>query len=355
MTNEETTVTPATPNEDSFGDAWDEDAQSVEAPLTPAATPPAAAAPEAVPAVEEPAAAQPASTQPAAATPDDDSAAQAEQRRLANESSMQGRLEAERRKTADLEAQLRAAQARANATPAQQNADQSASSTAAFGKPILSSSVDEDTRILVDEFSKANPELAPLIVEDSKDGERMRRILGEYGADHTATAAEFVIAKRNVLAAEAQRVQAARAEVVVRHYNTLAENHPEFAEALIGVSDEARQQRAEFTAQIQEWVGRLPYDQGLYASNVLKGGTTAQVSFVIGEFKKSLAPAAPVAPAAPQSLAATQPAVAQGASDNAQRIRRAAEAGIAVPARSAPTLPISQPDKDDFSAAFDEE
>lgn len=342
--------------EDSFAAGWDaEDSQ--DAPVVaPAEDTAAAAAPEAVPAAEPAAeiageAPAPEVPAPAAEAP---SVSPDEQRRIDNERSMQGRLEAERRKSAELEARLKALESRNSASPEprQEAAPATPASGVAYGKPISASSVDDDTRIMVNEFAKENPELAQLIIEDSKEGARMRRILAEYGGDHTATAAELIVEKRRMVAAEADRVQAAQVDVVVNHYKRLAAEHPEYADALIGATDEAIAAKGRLHDEMMAWVKTLPYDQGAYAANVMQEGTTDQVSFVIGEFKK--AKAAVAAPAAVSAPTATTPNP-QPASKIDQRTKRAAESALAVPVRGAAVLPKTTPDKDDFDAGWHED
>jgi len=337
--------------EDSFAAGWEaEEPQDIPV-VTPAEVPAAAAAPEAVPAAEL--AAEPAEETPAAEAPapavEAPSVSPDEQRRIDNERSMQGRLEAERRKTADLEARLKALESRDTAKPEhrQEAAPASPASGVAYGKPISASSVDEETRILVNEFAKENPELAQLIIEDSKEGARMRRILAEYGGDHTATAAELIVEKRRMVAAESERAQAAKVDVVVSHYKRLAADHPEYADALVGATDEAIAAKGRLQGEMMAWVKTLPYDQGSYAARVMQEGTTDQVSFVIGEFKKFKA-AAPATALAPQED--TQPV-----SKVDQRTKRAAESALAVPVRGAAVLPKTTPDKDDFDAAWRED
>lgn len=352
MSHEEVKTGVSAADEDSFAAGWDAEDPTDVVAETPKAGIAAAAAPEAVPA-ETPAADVPAAAAvpevPAPSPAEEPVLSPEEKSRIANERSMQGRLEAERRKNAELLAQLRSLESRAPAQPASPATSLTAPATSlAFAQPIKADSVDEEARIQISEFVKANPELAPLIVEDSKDGERMRRILSEYGGDHTATAAEMVVEKRRMVAAEAQRVQATQKEIVVNHYKRLAADHPEYADAMVGTTDESFAKRAHLQEEIQAWISTLPYDQGVYAANAIAQGTTDEVSFVLEQFKQSQA--APVAPIAP---AATQAAMPAGV--NAQRTRRAAEAGLAVPVRSAATLPKSTPDKDDFDSAWNED
>lgn len=355
---------------DPFAEAWIEDDQKPAGDVKqdgdePSGQAPEAPAPDAQPVVKDggnpPAAQQDAvqaqeqqGGQPASQEPQGSAGDEEARRKEANEKSMQGRLDAERRKNEELANRLRALEAQVAArqqpqstvqrTPQQATSQRAPDSL--FGSPVSVDRVDEETRELVEAFAKANPDLAPLIVEDSKEGERLRRILNEFGSDYTATAAEMTVKTRQLEMAEAARAKASEESVVLGHLRTLAHEHPEFAEALTGSTSEALRLREEMNQQLSAWIDTLPYKQGVYAQNVLSGGTTEQVSFILGKFKEAKAAAA-----APQQGGSVAQPPAQAAPNLATQ--RAAEAGFAVQVRSGSALPRQEIPKDDWDAVWD--
>ena len=323
--------------EDSFSEEWDSDKpeeSSTQSEEPSGEQQPAAAAP-----APEAVAPQP----EAAHTQSDD------ERRENAERSMQGRLEAERRRREELENELRALKARmSQPQQAAQHAQPGIGRTdgpeisALVGQPIPAADVDEDTRNLIIGFGKEHRELGRLLIEDSDSGKELRKILVEYGAEHTATMARTEMTRREVAYREEQRSQAVERSTLANHYQTLANDHPEFADALLGVGDDAAEKAKHLGRDFRTWIDNQPYHRAVVIEEAMRTNDTRTLSEALGAFKADL------------RAVIKMHEERQRSSQNANATRRAADAGAAVLTRGAPAVPKSQPDKNDFDSAWDE-
>jgi hypothetical protein len=244
-------------------------------------------------------------------------------KKAATADSMLGRLEAERRRNAELAKELEAFKAKEQAR--QQAA------------PIdVRLKLDQEMAALVEGLSKENPECAKLALEDSKDGARIRRILSEYGTDIAATQAEIILDHRGKAAQEQTVAATAKKAAEEQHYAKLAEDHPEFGEVLRNRDPE---KVAAMQKDIAAWINTLPYGEGSRYAEVLLKGNTAQVSEVLGKFKL---------------FALAQLETQRTKAEDTKREQAAAAAGFAVPSKPR-AVPKQQPNEDDFDSAFDEE
>ena len=148
--------------------------------------------------------------------------------------------------------------------------------------------------------------------------------------------AESISERRAVKAKIDGDAQAAMAAAEEEKYRFLASAHPEFSEVLLKREPErvkAMQQ------DMAAWIDTLPYKDGARCARILQSGSPTEVSEVLGMFKEAV-------------LAAVREKDARQRQD---RVRSdAADAGFAVPSKARPA-PQSQPSKDDYDAAYDEE
>lgn len=122
-----------------------------------------------------------------------------------------------------------------------------------------------------------------LVQEQSSDGEKMRRVLEEYGPEHVSVLAQAVLARRETQNATAQMRQQFDVDARERHNMALAEAHPEFADAILG-RDAAKS--AELQNGILAWIGQLPYAEGAEMQRILGNGTTYEVSAMLAKYRQ---------------------------------------------------------------------
>lgn len=122
-----------------------------------------------------------------------------------------------------------------------------------------------------------------LVQERSSDGEKMRRVLEEYGPEHTTVLAQAVLARREMQNDAAQMRQQFDVDVRERHQMALAETYPEFADAILG-RDAAK--TAELQDGIQAWIGQLPYAEGAEMQRILGSGSTYEVSGMLAKYRQ---------------------------------------------------------------------
>jgi len=252
-------------------------------------------------------------TEPAPSPQDEDPA---EQRRKAQMfDSQQGRLKQLQERQQQLEEELAAARASGGVQL-----------DGAAPKPLTE--VPEDIREDVEAFGKANPELAPLMVEDSKEGAQLRRYLEEYGPDSLSVVdkAERIAEKRerqSAKQAELSEVAAARREA---HFAPIYQAHADYAEA----------HRSEDPAKLQVYLGRVhtwaeakPGKEYEEIKRVLREGTPQEAVELLTRFK-----------------AETDPR-------RHDPTRAVAEAGMVPRSKPSPPPSFNEPDKDSFDAGWE--
>jgi hypothetical protein len=229
----------------------------------------------------------------------------------AHYNSMLGRLQAEQRKARELEDRL----AKLEQAP-----------------PEAKVEVPEELKTEIEELTKRDPQLAAIVLEDSKDGERLRKGLEEYGVDYAEERADTIRMRREVhqtvasVQSTAQNV--VRETKVSAFYAAVAEKHKDWVDV---VTDPAR--RPEYDAYMKEvrtWAESLPYAEGAKAFRVMEQGTPTEVVGLLDRFKE-----------------------AKNGGGNARK-GPSAEDALAVPSRSGPPPSKKIAAKDDFDAAFDE-
>jgi hypothetical protein len=236
-----------------------------------------------------------------------------EYRRLkAFEASMKGRMDALRREKAELELQLQQQQ-----TPK---------------RNTRKVEIGEDLQFLADDFKKKFPQLVDLLEEDSDEGKRVREALEEGGTYTAGVLAENVHRQRE---AETRELVSAQ-QAAQQHYQTLAQEHPEFSEYILGGDPEKSKK---LLGAIKGWISEsMTFAEGAEAMRVLDKGSTSEVSNLLGRFKKAVQERQ----AQEQQGQVTKQKRDQSAADGAAvRSRRQ-------PARAAPASP------NDYEAAWEE-
>lgn len=233
--------------------------------------------------------------------------------------SMKGRLNQEQKRRLELEAEVE--RLRAQAQPPAPKPEQAAAP--AENKAAL----DENMQALVN----ALPEnLRGVFHEESADGTRLRKVLDEFGPEQASILAEVVLERRTEHSARQERETSRAEEVKSAHFATLSEKFPDFTGAFSGDAVQLRVLRD----GIEDFIGHLPYAEGVRFSRIAKEGTTEEVTELLEKYAAYRS--------GPGSGTGTQKKVAQAAQD-----------GYAVPTRSVPPLNKNVP-PDDFDSAFDE-
>ncbi len=226
--------------------------------------------------------------------------------------SMLGRLQAEQRKRQELEELL----AKREAVPQQ----------------AAKVEVPDDMKTELEELTKRDPQLAAIVLEDSKDGEKLRKGLEEYGVDYAEERADTIRLRREVhqkvSSVEAITQTAARDAQVNAFYSAVSVKHPDWVSV---TTDPARRSEYDaYMANVRSWAESLPYADGANAFRIMEKGTPAEVTDLLDRYK----------------------AAKQGGGTS--RKGPSADDALAVPSRSGPPPSRKIAPKDDFDAAFDE-
>lgn len=218
--------------------------------------------------------------------------------------------------------------------------------------PLPMAEIPEEIKEEADAFAKDYPDLTPLLRYPGREGEKLRKLLSEYGPDVAAIHGQAVMAQYQLAQSERKMserlsqaemaAQQARQEALqqieqdrkTKHYAEIGSRHPEVQ----WIADPNRKQDyAAFRKQLDDWVMDRPYREAQHIQHVLAQGTAPEVVALLDTFKQSLKPA--------------QAANGNGAEDRA----RLAQAAAAVPTRPGVPKPgNAPPPRDDFSAAWQE-
>ncbi|NCD22300.1 MAG: hypothetical protein EOL90_05090 [Spartobacteria bacterium] len=229
--------------------------------------------------------------------------------------SMLGRLEAERRQRKDIEERLRQLE-----QSRQQPAPQAPT-------PV---SAPDAIRPEVEELQQRDPQLAALVLEDSKDGARLRKALEEFGVDAVEERAEVIRLRRDLdsklSGIETQTNDVARQTAVQSFYAAVAAKHADW----VGVAtDPARaHEHQQYMLGVRSWAEGKPYAEGSRLFRIIEQGTPAEVIELLDRYK------------------AEQPGTRVDP-------RASADDALAVPSRSGPP-PKARAPKDDFDAGWNE-
>lgn len=255
------------------------------------------------------------------------------QRRAHGYDSMKGRLEKAQKELAELRRQLATAPA-PDPAPAAPPAPQTRTA-AEYG---LSPEIQSD----LDAIRHDNPELAALILEDSKDGVLLRRRLTEMGRESAEDKAEAILARRAAtialeaarnapVAAERRATELAHSISIEQEWERLRERHPDFYELRMNPARAA--DNAAFVGKVDAWINAKPYGEAAPLAAIRANGTPTEIAGLLDQYKQE-----------------TSGNGGGGAPERASATRR--EAAIhAVPSRTAPVR--DTPPKDDFDAGFD--
>ena len=141
----------------------------------------------------------------------------------------------------------------------------------------------QEEAVPVEGIEELAESVRPLFTEKSREGDVLRKMLEEYGPDHATVIAEAMLAKREARGvAEEMRHQSA-VDADARHKMTLAQAHPEFADAILE-KDAAKS--AELMNGINAWIRVLPYAEGAEMMRVLQNGSTSDVSDMLAKYKQ---------------------------------------------------------------------
>lgn len=168
-----------------------------------------------------------------------------------------------------------------------------------------------------DNLNKLNPAAAKLALEDSPEGEAIRKRLENYGAEQAQDRAEMTLYMRN-------QEQATIDAHNRRFRETLQRNNPEYFSM---ISDPSRKaEAAKYFQDVFDWIGSKPYAEAQGLMEVAQHGRDPeQICALINRFEK-------------EKGTANKKPDATGA--------------YAIPSRGAPTAPTGIEDKDDFDAGW---
>lgn len=199
--------------------------------------------------------------------------------------------------------------------------------------PVTSPASIEAPEELAEELAdlrRLNPRAADLALEDSPEGESIRRRLAEFGALPAQDRAETILERRDRTERE-RRANDERQRRAVEEHNkrfraVIARDHPDLVELS---ADPARKvESARLVQDIFDWIGSMPYAEAAPLMEIARNGRDPeQVSALITRFKQERGQAAPKRP---------KP-----------------DGALAVPGRGAPSAPSGDVgNMDDFDAGF---
>ena len=194
--------------------------------------------------------------------------------------------------------------------------------------PVKNIEVPEELADELDALKQLNPQAAELALEDSPDGESIRRRLTDLGALAAQDRAEHILEKRERATRE-QRAEVERNRQAIEAHNrrfmaVLQRDHPEYTALLM---DPARKVDAGKAMQdIYDWISAKPYAEAAPLMEIAKHGRDPdQVSALITRYKQ------------------------EGKTPRKAR----PEGAFAVPARGATSAPSGDEENaDDFDAGF---
>lgn len=175
-------------------------------------------------------------------------------------------------------------------------------------------SVPESIADEYEQLKKLNPNAAELALEDSAEGEAIRRRLENYGAEQAQDRAEMTLYKRHQAQATAQAYRRANAEIIKNGV-------PDFFAMMNDPKRSA--EKDQYLGSLQNWIGSKSFKEGAELMQIYTNGRPEQVCELIKRF------------------------------ENEKSGRKAdALAMQAVPSRGAPTAPTGIGDKNDFDAGW---
>lgn len=195
--------------------------------------------------------------------------------------------------------------------PAQEIPQQPEPAPEAHGKIA---SLPENITDEYEQLKRLNPNAAELALEDSAEGEAIRRRLENYGAEQAQDRAEMTLYKRQQAQAAAQEYRRANAEIIKNGV-------PDFYAMMNDPNRVAEKDK--YLGNLQNWIGSKSFKEGSELMQVYTNGRPEQVCELIKRFE----------------------------SEKSGR-KADALAMQAVPSRGAPTAPTGIGDKNDFDAGW---
>ena len=123
----------------------------------------------------------------------------------------------------------------------------------------------------------------PLFTEKSKDGERARKMLEDFGPEYAQNFAETVKVRREMEETQAQIKKQGEDERMQRHREALCKAAPEYTDAIMGKD---QQSWNDLINGVNAWIDTLPYSEGKRMAQVVQSGTTEEVANMLGRYTK---------------------------------------------------------------------
>lgn len=148
----------------------------------------------------------------------------------------------------------------------------------------------EDIRVDVQAFIAANPDFATVMLEKSRQGERLRRALEEYGPEHVLVEemAERAMGERQARVEEIRSRDEEASATRAAHFAPIFEAHPDFAKVC-----EARAVNPgafdDYRARLDAWSEEKPGKDYKRIQQVLDKGSSAEVIEVLNLYKSEKA------------------------------------------------------------------
>lgn len=231
--------------------------------------------------------------------------------------SMKGRVDRERRRADELEARLRAVESE---KPKQQ------SQPMQFEKAEIPEDLKED----VEAFKKAYPEYADVIEMKGKTGDRIRKLLYDYGGEVAAVQADNFILMSEVRASRAEVSKKISEYEGMTFEQHIYKDHPDFGK----LSKEGKHQ---FLDNIKDWIEDQPLKDARKWERIYDTGTAAELSELFTEFKNSQ----------------NKNNQSQRNNQNDKR-RQAIDDGLAVPSSARGIRKPPAKSREDYAGAFEE-
>lgn len=227
---------------------------------------------------------------------------------------------------------LRESQERVRRLQVEIDAARKSPAASAAGEPLKE--VPEEIREDVEVFSKTNPDYAALAVEDSRDGERLRKALAEYGPEHVFVAemADRLAEKRGHVQGKAAEFEQAAQDLAEAHYGAIYAAHPDL-EALRTADQSQPENRAKldaYYARVDSWAEDKPGKEYVEIQRIRKEGTAQEVCALLSRFKEETGPKA-----------------------RQEKVRQAAEAAMAPKGKPSPPPRVEAPEKGSFNDGWD--
>ncbi|MBI5520213.1 MAG: hypothetical protein HY916_09150 [Desulfovibrio sp.] len=200
-------------------------------------------------------------------------------------------------------------------------------------KALAVEELPEELRHDVEAFAKENPDLAAVMLEDSREGKRLRRALEENGPGSVIVEdmAERMAKDRAAQAEQAEHAAQASEATSAEHFEAIGRAHPDFAKAYAARGENPGAFEA-YRQKLENWAEEKPGKEFKRISRILAEGTTTEVIEVLAEFKKEMA---------------------DHAAKRREDTNRAAAAGTVPKGKPSPPPDVKQPDKGDYDAGWE--